>query len=141
VDSALLLSACLVFFLDHLTKALVIGRLALGESVPIGRWLQIRHVVHGRSPQVASGNPLILLCLWGLAVGIVILAIREGSFFHSLAAQIGLGAALGGAAGNLYDRLRRGGVIDFVDLGWWPVFNLADVALTIGALTALVLIR
>ena len=57
------------------------------------------------------------------------------------AAQAGLGAALGGAAGNVYDRLRRGVVIDFVDLGWWPAFNLADAAITLGALTALWLLR
>jgi len=54
---------------------------------------------------------------------------------------VGLGAALGGAASNLYDRLRRGAVIDFLDVGWWPVFNLADVAITLGTITALWFLR
>jgi signal peptidase II len=46
--------------------------------------------------------------------------------------------AIGGAAGNIVDRIRRGGVIDFVAAGPWPVFNLADAAMTIGLLLAVV---
>jgi signal peptidase II len=56
-----------------------------------------------------------------------------------------MGALLGGALGNLADRLIRhhhGAVIDFIDLRWWPVFNVADAAITVGAaLLALVLFR
>jgi signal peptidase II len=44
--------------------------------------------------------------------------------------------ALGGAVSNIYDQLSRGAVLDFLDLGWWPVFNLADVAITLGVATA-----
>ena len=47
--------------------------------------------------------------------------------------EIGLSLPLGGAIGNLIDRLRRGDVTDFIDLRWWPVFNVADTAITIGA--------
>jgi signal peptidase II len=46
---------------------------------------------------------------------------------------ISLGAFTGGAAGNVIDRLRRGAVVDFVAIGPWPVFNLADAALVAGA--------
>jgi signal peptidase II len=45
---------------------------------------------------------------------------------------VGLGLALGGAAGNVLDWIRRGAVVDFVDLGWWPVFNLADGGIVVG---------
>jgi signal peptidase II len=55
---------------------------------------------------------------------------------HSRAALAGVGCALGGAAGNLLDILRRRHVVDFIDLGWWPVFNLADVAIVGGLLFA-----
>jgi len=57
------------------------------------------------------------------------------------AGAVALGLLAGGAAGNLVDRLLRdhgGAVVDFIDLQWWPVFNLADAAITCGAV-ALVL--
>ena len=52
------------------------------------------------------------------------------------ATAAGLGMAIGGAAGNLADRIRRGAVVDFVALGRWPAFNLADAAMTVGVLLA-----
>jgi len=52
--------------------------------------------------------------------------------------MFGLGMALGGAAGNLRDILRHRYIVDFIDLGWWPVFNLADVAIVGGLILALV---
>jgi signal peptidase II len=70
--------------------------------------------------------------LLGVIVGVVLVAGPR-----SLAA-IGLGIAIGGAAGNLVDRARRGGVVDFVAAGPWPVFNLADVAMAVGLLVAAV---
>jgi lipoprotein signal peptidase len=60
----------------------------------------------------------------------------SGSFFQHPAARLGLGLALGGAVSNIYDQLSRGAVLDFLELGWWPVFNLADVAITLGVATA-----
>jgi len=53
------------------------------------------------------------------------------------AALFGLGLAFGGAAGNLLDILRRRYIVDFIDLKWWPVFNLADVAIVAGLVMAL----
>jgi signal peptidase II len=53
-------------------------------------------------------------------------------------AIVALGLAVGGGAGNLLDRSRAGEVIDFVAIGWWPTFNLADVALVSGAVLAVV---
>ena len=50
------------------------------------------------------------------------------------AGQVGVGFAIGGAAGNVLDWLRRGRVTDFIDLGWWPVFNLADAGIVTGIL-------
>jgi signal peptidase II len=56
---------------------------------------------------------------------------------RSVVLLVGFGLVVGGAAGNLADRMRRNAVVDFIDLGWWPVFNLADAAIVIG--TAVVL--
>lgn len=52
--------------------------------------------------------------------------------------RIALGLVLGGALGNLSDRVRVGYVVDFIDLRWWPVFNLADSCIVIGVLTLVV---
>ena len=79
----------------------------------------------------------MLLLHWGIALAGIVLATRSGYLFQQPAAQWGLGAALAGAASNLYDRLRRGAVIDFLHLSWWPAFNLADVAITLGAVAAI----
>lgn len=49
---------------------------------------------------------------------------------------IGLGVGLGGAAGNLFDLWRHDAVIDFIDPGWWPAFNLADVMIVAGTIAA-----
>ena len=57
-------------------------------------------------------------------------------------AAVCLGVMLGGAVGNLTDRLFRdhsGAVIDFIDFGWWPIFNVADVALVCGAILLVIL--
>jgi signal peptidase II len=54
---------------------------------------------------------------------------------HSMWVQTGMGLILGGALGNIIDRLRVGYVIDFIKVGWWPVFNIADSAITIGVST------
>ena len=137
---ALALSAGLVFLADQGTKALVIRRLAVGQALGPG-WLRIRHVLNSTRGPSFLARPPILLFLWCLALTGVLCAIHAGYFFQHPAAQAGFGAALGGAAGNLVDRLRRRGVIDFIDLGWWPVFNLADAAITLGVITALCCMR
>lgn len=59
-----------------------------------------------------------------------------GAWFHGQASLIGLGLAFGGAAGNLVDIWRHQSVVDFIDLGWWPVFNLADIGIVGGLLLA-----
>jgi len=75
-----------------------------------------------------SAAGVILLLGWALATG------RAGG----TRSQVALSCILGGAAGNLADRLLHGGVIDFIDVHWrghhWPAFNVADSAITIGAL-------
>jgi len=66
---------------------------------------------------------------------VVLLAGRPPLAGESLAVA-GLGAALGGAAGNLLDQLHRGGIVDFIAIGRWPAFNLADAAIVLGVVVA-----
>lgn len=73
-----------------------------------------------------------MIVLWLAALASVIVLRRSGAWFRGPAAPVGLGCALGGAAGNLVDILRRRYVVDFIAVGWWPVFNLADVGIVGG---------
>ena len=75
-----------------------------------------------------------------MKIAIFIWLLKLKNVFHSLA----LGLIIGGALGNIFDRIIRGGVIDFIDLHildyHWPAFNLADSCITIGGLTYIWLI-
>jgi signal peptidase II len=75
--------------------------------------------------------------IWLTALVSAVLLHRSGIWFQNPIALLALGSAFGGAAGNLFDVMRQQYVIDFIDLRWWPVFNLADVAIVAGLATAL----
>jgi signal peptidase II len=135
--SLLLFSALLLVVLDQWTKAWAVARLPRGEAATFGI-ITFRTVlnrrVHGKSKRGAR----TMFALW-LAELVFILSILHLGVFSlgGKAAAAGLGVALGGAASNTVDCLRRDGVIDFVDLGFWPVFNLADVAIVSGVCIAM----
>ena len=128
MSHAVLLGAGILLALDQMTKMLVRARLAEGQAVPLGPF-RIRRLTN-----VRRRPGLVLLA----SVGVVVLALVEFSpFFQERAAQLGLGLALGGATGNAVDVRRGGGVLDFVDLGFWPVFNVADAGIVLGVGMAL----
>lgn len=132
-------AAIAVFALDQLTKSLVERCFADSPRALAGGRISIRYAENtGRG--IWQG-PWVPLLLWVITVGMIVLAVAYGYLFHTAVARLGLGAALGGAASNLYDRLRRGLIVDFLDLGWWPVFNLADVAITVGVTLAVIFVR
>ncbi len=135
MGSVLPLAAGLVLVADWLSKAVVARHLAVGRSIRLGSWLRIRHVAVARRGRRPRSRLAALLLLWGAALGVIILVIRRGDLFQPPAAQAGLGAAVGGAASNLFDRLRHAAVIDFLDVGRWPVLNIADVAITLERFT------
>ncbi len=116
-----------VLTLDHLTKAWV--RRRAGQIVVVPGVVRLQRVSNRRLP-IAS-DPRLGLLIWVLAlIGawvLLTLGALPGAF-----ARGGVGALLGGSAGNLFERLRRGAVTDFVDLRVWPVFNVADAAIVVG---------
>ena len=93
----------------------------------LGRWLRDR----GRLGRWA------LLLVWAVAAGGSVALLLSYAPFEHTATRLALGAALGGATSNLADVLRRGVVVDFIDLRIWPVFNPADVAIVGGVGLAL----
>ena len=79
-------------------------------------------------PRVRS--PTGLLLLWGVAVSSSLLVLGFGEGGEG--ARAGVAVALGGATGNLLDRLVRGHVVDFIEIGFWPAFNVADAGIVAG---------
>ena len=122
----LLVSGMLFLIIDQASKSLI--ELRLANRTFDGRLFRIRRVSNAQNVYSSSAARFALGSMW-VAAFISALLLRGHGAFADTAAIIGLGAALGGAAGNLLDILRTNAVRDFIDLGWWPVFNLADVAI------------
>jgi signal peptidase II len=121
---------------DRLTKALVARLVPVGGQPAFARsWLEIRPVGHDFS--VGRRGALSLIILYGIVLGGLALLIHFELFFQQPVVRAALGLAMGGATSNLYERLRHGRVINFVRVGRWPVFNLADIAICLGAAVTL----
>jgi signal peptidase II len=122
----------LAFVVDQATKGWVRGNLALGESLPSTGFLRITHTYNTGSAFGLFPNQTFLLMLASIAgIGILLLYFKNQSI-PPFWLRTSLGLQLGGAAGNLVDRITLGHVTDFLDAGPWPVFNLADSSIMIG---------
>ena len=140
----LLAIAAAVLLLDILTKVLAVRFLVPGQPVSIigdtVTWTLVRN--SGAAFSMATGYTWVLtLVAMGVVVGILWMGRRLVSPWWA----VGLGMILGGALGNLVDRFfrapgpLRGHVVDFLSIGWWPVFNVADPAVVGGAMLLVVL--
>lgn len=131
-DAILLQLFAIVFLADQLTKWLVIKFLDLGESVPVNGFFKLTHTFNtGSAFGLFSGQnfPLILVSVVGITI--LVLIYRSQHQPGNLL-RLSLGLQFGGAAGNLLDRVRLGHVTDFVDVGSWPIFNVADASIVVG---------
>jgi len=138
--------AIALFGLDRWSKVVIADEAPLYSTNPVVPGFNI---VHTRNTGIAfslfaDASPLVkdvaLPALSLVAVAVILVLIwREQE--SSLAANLALTSILAGAAGNLYDRLAYGYVVDFLDVyvgGWhWPAFNVADSCITVGALALL----
>jgi signal peptidase II len=129
-----------VVLADQVTKALVLARFSLGERVELTGFFNMVLVYNKGAAfsflSDAGGWQTPALVVFALvAIGVVGTFIVRSPGRHMLCT--GLALILGGALGNLIDRLRYGQVVDFLDFhaaGWhWPAFNVADSAITVGA--------
>jgi signal peptidase II len=143
-------TAALVVIADRASKLAIDWHLRFWDAIPIiPGWLRL---VHTENPGaafgvLADGNPWvrsgILIGVSGIVLLFVATALfRRRSSFASNSSRLGLSLILGGAAGNLYDRVLHGTVTDFIEVyhGSWsfPAFNVADSAITIGAFLLLI---
>lgn len=121
-----------VFVLDRITKSLVAAQVAYGTEVPVvGHVVGITNVRNsGAAFGVApAGASIFLLASIVVAIGLVVYVARNpGTPWNDAV----LGLILGGTVGNGYDRIVYGTVTDFINFHFWPVFNVADSAISIG---------
>ena len=124
----------LVFIIDQLVKHLVVSTMHLGQSFPVIKG--IFHITYVLNPGAAFG--MLEHQRWFFIV-VALAAVLLGVFFYkrlqqeSILMRSGAGLLLGGAVGNLADRIQSGLVVDFLDFRIWPVFNIADIAICAGA--------
>lgn len=135
----LFLIALLIATADQLSKNWIRSNLLVGQSYFEAGLFRVIHVSNtGAAFGLFQGQSFILtiIGLAGIAVFLVyILVIYRGApFLNNLLNRVALGLVFGGALGNLIDRLRFGQVTDFLDFGFWPVFNIADSAVTVGVI-------
>ncbi len=131
-DPILLLPLALVFGIDQVTKALVRANLFLGESTPRDGLFRITHTSNtGSAFGLFPDQTMFLIIASLVAIGVLLLVYKKQPF-SGFPLRLSLGMQLGGAAGNLFDRVRVGHVTDFIDIGPWPVFNIADSGIVIG---------
>jgi signal peptidase II len=126
------LVAALVFVLDRITKTLVVTQIAFGTEIPV-----IDHLVgitNVRNSGMAFGlaqwgATFFLLASIAVAIGLVVYVVRTpGTTWNDAV----LGLIFGGTVGNGFDRIVHGTVTDFINFHFWPVFNVADSAISIG---------
>jgi len=132
--------AAAIVVADQLTKWLVLARFALGERVELTSFFNLVLVFNKGAAfsflaaEAGWQTPVLAAFALGAALVVSVLLVRSPRRRMLCA---GLALILGGALGNLVDRLRFGQVVDFLDFhaaGWhWPAFNVADSAITIGA--------
>ena len=139
------IAALLVVGADRITKSMILARIEPGSWVEIMPGLALTHI-HNRGiafSLFAGGGPLtrmlLHLVIFTSVVIIAAMVVRHGH--HSRLGGLAFGLILGGAVGNLIDRVLYGAVIDFVHMwvriggrAWsWPDFNVADASITFGA--------
>ena len=128
---------------DQLTKTAALSRLSQGTAVPVLPCLNLSlgfntGASFGMMGGFMAGKPLLMAALTGaLTIAFAVMAFRAQPALE----RAGFALVVGGALGNIIDRLRQGAVTDFLDFYWrdwhWPTFNVADIAITLGTVLIL----
>lgn len=123
--------AVIVVALDQITKSIVTAEIARGDRVDVIGPLQFTLTYNdGVAFGLAGGGGIFVILL--SVIALVALGVFVGSAPEKTGTWVAGGLILGGAVGNLIDRVRLGHVTDFILLPNWPAFNIADCAITVG---------
>ncbi len=129
-----------VFAADQVTKQVVKATLPLGASWPAEGLVRLTHGTNtGTAFGLLPNQTLFLIFASLVAIGFLVYFYRAYALEKPIL-RYAIGLQLGGAFGNLLDRVAFGRVTDFVDVGWWPIFNVADSAICVGMATLIVVI-
>jgi signal peptidase II len=126
--------AIFVFIVDRITKLAILNSLSLGESIAVLPFLSISYIQNTGTAFGLLQNAGFLFMIFASLVSAYILYIYRR---YSGIILVSLALLLAGALGNLIDRLLYGSVIDFINFHIWPVFNIADSAITIAIILLL----
>jgi signal peptidase II len=122
---------------DQATKVLVSRQLALGDEVDVAGPLSIHHVQNsGIAFGLFSSATTLVIALTAVAVAWMLAFFARSGARHPVL-PVGLGLVVGGSVSNLADRVRLGHVTDFLDVRFWPAFNLADTFIVVGVVVLL----
>ena len=138
--------ALVVLSIDQLTKWWATEELSAGRTIDLF-WTLRFNLVHNEGAAFSLGTGFTpLIALGAICIAIAVIALSRRVERPPLLLILGL--VLGGALGNVVDRFFRSGdgflqgaVIDFIDFQWWPVFNVADIAVVVGGILAVLVAR
>jgi signal peptidase II len=136
--------AAFVLTADTVSKAIVVSQLARHPPIRLLGGLLTLRLLRNSGAAFSIGTSMTIV-FTAIAVGVIIFILRSARRLRSLRWAVTLGLLLGGATGNLADRLfrspapLRGSVVDWIELPHWPVFNLADSAIVCGGVLAVLL--
>lgn len=134
----LLLASLIIILLDQLTKVITVKTMSISQSIPL-----IKNILHLTYVTNTGAGFGIFKNMNSVLIWITIVVIGAIFYYYDKIPkekfpQISMGLILGGAFGNLIDRIFIGHVIDFIDFRIWPVFNVADSAITIGVIVLVI---
>lgn len=126
--------AILILIIDQVSKYLISINIGYHQSIAINNFLEITYIVNnGAAFSILRGQRWFFIVAT-IIVYILIICIRKYIARQDTIFHLALALFCGGSAGNFVDRLRFGGVVDFVDLQIWPIFNVADACIVIGVI-------
>jgi signal peptidase II len=135
-------SACVILIIDQLSKLFILKNFHPGQSIPVIKGVFHISFVYNRGVAFgifskASNSTFIWISCVAIVFIICILIFYQQLFRKNRPMLVSFSLILSGAIGNLIDRIRLGFVVDFLDLRIWPVFNIADIAITSGTVLLL----
>jgi len=127
--------ALIVLIIDQISKYLVRHSMQLGSSIQLFPFFQFHHLYNtGAGFSILQGSNFLLIWLGIIVLGIILYF----SDTYKKREVLWMGIVVGGILGNISDRIIFGGVTDFIAVSIWPVFNLADSAISIGIIVYII---